>query len=75
MRKRRRAGVLNMVKVREIVRLVRDGLNQSEIAAAVGASRAAVQDYIRRAEAREIGYEEAKRCCRPAAESHVTRQK
>jgi transposase len=60
MSKRRREGVLNMVKVREILRLVRDGLNQSEIAAAVGASRAAVQDYMRRAEAREIGYEEAK---------------
>lgn len=60
MRKKRRDGVLNMLKVREILRLCEEGLNQTEIAAASGASRATVQDYLRRAEARELGYQEAK---------------
>jgi predicted transcriptional regulator len=51
MKKRKREGVLNMQRVRENLRLVAEGHDQSEIAAASGASRAAVQDYLRRAEA------------------------
>jgi len=45
-----------MLKVREILRLSEDGLSQTEIALASGASRAAVQDYIRRAQARGVKY-------------------
>lgn len=60
MRKQRRDGVLNMLKVREILRLSEEGLNQTEISAASGVSRAAVQDYIRRAQARAVTYSEVK---------------
>jgi DNA-binding NarL/FixJ family response regulator len=51
MKKQKREGVLNMQRVREILRLLAEGYNQSEIATASGASRAAVQGYLRRAEA------------------------
>lgn len=60
MKKVKRQGVLRMLKVREILGLCEEGLNQSEIAVAIQASRAAVQDYLRRAEAREISYSESK---------------
>lgn len=60
MRRKKRDGVLNMLKVREILRLHEDGYNQTEIAAASGASRATVQDYLRRAAAADVRYLEAK---------------
>jgi transposase len=60
MRKQLRDGVLNMLKVREILRLSEAGLSQTEVSAASGVSRAAVQDYVRRAEARGVRYDEVR---------------
>ena len=75
MKKRKREGVLNMQRVREILRLVAQGLNQSEIATASGASRAAVQDYLRRAEAHSVTYEEAKGLTDEALMERLGKQK
>jgi len=75
MKKQKREGVLNMQRVREILRLVAEGYNQSEIATASGASRAAVQDYLRRAEAYSVTYEEAKALADEALMERLGKQK
>ena len=49
-----------MVKFREILRLHELGYNQSEIARSCLVARATVQDYIRRAEAKGLSYDQLK---------------
>lgn len=49
---------LPMVKFREIIRLHELGYNQSEIAVSCEVARSTVQDYIRRAQAKGVGYEQ-----------------
>lgn len=61
MRKINRGWVLSMIKVREILRLSEQGLNQSEISRACNASRGSVQDYIRRAGVAGLSYSEAEK--------------
>lgn len=64
-----------MQRVREILRLVAEGHNQSEIAGASGASRATVQDYLRRAEAHNVTYQEAKELTDEALMARLGKQK
>lgn len=73
--KKKREGVLNMLRVREILRLSEEGLSQTEIATASGASRATVQDYLRRAEARAVSYREAKALSDDALMERLGKQK
>ena len=49
---------LPMVKFREILRLHALGYNQSEIARSCVVARATVQDYLRRATAKGLSYEQ-----------------
>lgn len=51
-------GWLGMDKVREILRLRAQGLNQSQIARACATIRATVRDYIRMSQAADISYEQ-----------------
>ena len=46
-----------MVKFREIIRLHELGYNQTEIARSCVVARSTVQDYVRRARAKELSYE------------------
>jgi transposase len=48
--------ILSMEKFREIIRLYELGHNQTEIAQSCSVARSTVQDYIRRAEAKGLGY-------------------
>jgi len=52
--KRLKEGWLGMERVKEVLRLWELGANKSEIARAVGATRATVRDYISRAKAAEL---------------------
>jgi len=56
--KRQQGGLLPMAKFREIVRLHELGHNQSAIAQSCGVARSTVQDYIRRASAKGLRYEQ-----------------
>lgn len=47
-----------MVKFREIIRLYELGRNQSEIANSCNVARSTVQDYIRRATAKDLSYDQ-----------------
>ncbi|MEL7495953.1 MAG: IS21 family transposase, partial [Cyanobacteria bacterium J06554_11] len=50
--------LLPMVKFREIIRLHELGYNQTEIARSCLVARSTVQDYIRRASAKHLSYEQ-----------------
>ena len=50
--------LLPMVKFREIIRLHDLGYNQTEIAQSCVVARSTVQDYIRRASAKGLSYEQ-----------------
>ena len=54
-----REGWLGMEKVREVLRLWELGANKTEIAGAVGATRATVRDYLSRAKAAGMSYAKA----------------
>jgi len=56
--KRQQGGLLPMAKFREMVRLHELGHNQSMIAQSCGVARSTVQDYIRRATAKGLSYEQ-----------------
>ncbi|MGI0486387.1 IS21 family transposase [Pantanalinema rosaneae CENA516] len=56
--KRQQGGLLPMAKFREMVRLHELGHNQSAIAQSCGVARSTVQDYIRRAVAKGLSYEQ-----------------
>jgi transposase len=56
--KRQQGGLLPMAKFREMVRLHELGHNQSAIAQSCGVARSTVQDYIRRASAKGLSYEQ-----------------
>lgn len=58
MKRRGQGGLLPMVKFREILRLSELGYNQSEIARSCLVARATVQDYIRRAKAKGLTFEQ-----------------
>ncbi len=60
MKRQSQGGLLPMVKFREILRLHELGYNQSEIARSCLVARATVQDYIRRAEAKDLNYQQLK---------------
>ena len=60
MKRQNQGKLLSMVKFREIIRLHELGNNQTEIATSCGVARSTVQDYIRRAEAKQLKYEELK---------------
>ena len=47
-----------MVKFREIIRLYELGYNQTQIATSCVVARSTVQDYIRRAQAKHLSYEQ-----------------
>lgn len=49
--KQKKGKPMSESKIRNVIRLWELGRNQSEIASEVGVSRAAVQDYTRRAKA------------------------
>ena len=59
MRRKNRGWVVNMLRVREILRLSEQGFSQSDISRASKASRGSVQDYLRRATASGLSYAEA----------------
>ena len=50
--------LLSMVKFREIIRLHELGYNQTEIATSCAVARSTVQDYIRRAQAKHLSYQQ-----------------
>ncbi|WP_225938434.1 IS21 family transposase [Leptothermofonsia sichuanensis] len=56
--KKQQGGLLPMAKFREMVRLHELGHNQSAIAQSCGVARSTVQDYIRRAVAKGLSYEQ-----------------
>jgi len=58
MKNRKKTGVLGMSKIKEVLRLKELGLNQTEIAKSAKVSRAAVQDYLRRAVVSGLSSEE-----------------
>ena len=59
-KRRKKEGVLKMQRVREILRLLEAGLNQSEISESVGSARSSVQKYIRLAQAHGVSFADAK---------------
>jgi transposase len=50
--------LLSMVKFREIIRLHELGYNQTQIATSCSVARSTVQDYIRRAQAKQLSYQQ-----------------
>jgi transposase len=58
MKRKQQGELLAMSKFREILRLHELGHNQSQIAQSCGVARATVQDYIRRASAKQLSYEQ-----------------
>ena len=58
MKHHRQGKLLSMVKFREIIRLHESGYNQTQIATSCNVARSTVQDYIRRADAKHISYEQ-----------------
>ena len=59
--KRQQGELLPMVKFREIIRLNDLGYNQSQIARSCDIARSTVQDYLQRAQAKSLSYEQLKR--------------
>lgn len=55
---RNQGKLLSMVKFREIIRLYELGYNQTQIATSCVVARSTVQDYIRRAQAKHLHYEQ-----------------
>ena len=60
MTRHRQGGILPMEKVREILRLKELGYNQGQIARSCGVARSTVQDYVRRATAMGVSYDQVK---------------
>jgi len=58
MKRPKQGGLLSMLKFREIIRLHELGRSQSEIAQSCAVARSTVQDYIRRAEAKGLSYQQ-----------------
>ena len=58
MPKKQQGKLLSMEKFREIIRLHDLGYNQTQIARSCAVARSTVQDYIRRATAKGLSYEE-----------------
>lgn len=61
MKHRNQGKLLSMVKFREIIRLYELGYNQTQIATSCVVARSTVQDYIRRAQAKHLSYEQLQR--------------
>lgn len=53
--------LLSMVKFREIIRLHELGYNQTQIATSCCVARSTVQDYLRRAHAKQLSYQQLQR--------------
>ncbi len=66
--------LLSMVKFREIIRLHELGYNQTAIARSCLAARSTVQDYIRRAQAKGLRYEQLQGLSDSAAQALLGKQ-
>jgi IS30 family transposase len=67
--------LLPMVKFREIIRLHELGYNQTEIARSCMVARSTVQDYIRRASAKGLSYEQLQGMSDSEAQAFLGKQK
>jgi DNA-binding transcriptional regulator LsrR (DeoR family) len=56
-RRNLQGGVLQMERVRNVLRLFEVGFNQRAIARATGVARSSLQEYLRTAEVEEINYD------------------
>ena len=61
MKRKQQGKLLSMVKFREIIRLYELGYNQTQIATSCVVARSTVQDYIRRAQAKNLNYQQLQR--------------
>ena len=67
MPRRRQGGLLAMEKFREILRLHQLGYSQCEIARSCAVARSTVQDYVRRATAKGLSYDQLRELSDPDA--------
>lgn len=72
---KQRGKLLPMVKFREIIRLHELGYNQTEIACSCVVARSTVQDYIRRASAKGLSYEQLKGMSDREAQAFLGKEK